>query len=162
MKSHFTLLWGALCLSAPSALAQNGADEQAPTPGGLQFPPRQIPFQLAPDGTLRLNPTLPELLDLNPAQAAGTRIRVLQTNDGEIYQLEVVRQNVNQVLQTLAATAGVSVVVDPKIKDKPVATAVFRGRTPRSCWSVSGRARARCGNRRSAPIFSPPSPLRPL
>ena len=141
MKISTVLMLGALCGCSPCALAQLSANPQSPTPG-LQFPPRAIPFQVLPDGMARPDSELPALPQLDPGSRARTEIRLLLTRDGEIYQAEIVRQSVGEVLQTLAAAAGVPVVVDPQLKQKTILTAVFRGRTPQELLENFGKSQA--------------------
>ena len=81
-----------------------------------------------PNETNLFGPQMPPIPTLDSKQAAGTHIRVLQTEQGEVFQAEVVRQSMAEVLKKVTALMGVRAVIDPELEKQRLETKVFRGR----------------------------------
>ena len=74
-------------------------------------------------------PQFPPAPNLDQTRAAGTRIRALKAAQGEILQIEIVRQSLGEVLRKVTAVMGVRAVIDPNLDKERLVTRVVRGRS---------------------------------
>ncbi len=102
--------------------------------GELPIPLDKLPL----DVQLMFDPKLPAYPKLNTAQAAGTKIRVLQTYRGEIFQAEIVRQSTFDVLATITSVMGINAVIDPVLKNSRYSLAVVRAATWEDLLKIGG------------------------
>lgn len=135
MKLTLAIALGAACALSGTANAQKGEDYQPPQwKGELPIPLDRLPLS----AQLQLDPKLPPYPRLNTAQAAGTQIRVLPTYRGPMFQVEVVRQSVADVLRAVAAPMGVKVVIDPELEKIRYPLAVFRALSYEELFDAAG------------------------
>ncbi len=128
MKTQITIALAALAALAATANAQTIPDNG----DGVQL--RDIPnlgelFRSPTNPYVQplFGPEMPPRPKLDSASPAHIKISVLPTLQGEVFQVEAVRQSRAAILKKITDVMGVRAVIDPQLENKITLTQAFRG-----------------------------------
>jgi hypothetical protein len=127
-----------LTLLLLSTQAHAQVDLKSPT---IQFGGKLPPItDSSIDVQLALDPKLPALPVLNPADGPRIMIRVLNTYRGPIYQLEAINQSQADILKSIASAMGAEAMIDHLLGDQIYKTRVLRALSLKELLLLAARS----------------------